>query len=64
MRAVWDMSPCTLVEVDRNFRISTASNIAMMMQTVRTSETSVHFNESTDVIYQKAVIFIPSAVRT
>jgi hypothetical protein len=36
-RVFWDVAPCSHVEVDRRF-------IALMMEAVRTSETSVNFN--------------------
>jgi hypothetical protein len=36
----WDVAPCNHVEVGRSF-------IALMMEAVRVSETSVHFNGST-----------------
>jgi hypothetical protein len=36
----WDVAPCSHVEVDRRF-------IALMMEAVRTSETSVNFNVTT-----------------
>jgi hypothetical protein len=40
IRAFWDVAPCSL-EVDRRF------TSAMMMEAVRTSETSVYSNETT-----------------
>jgi hypothetical protein len=41
MAVLWDIAPCGLVEIDlfRRFRV--------MMEVVRTSETSVYFNETT-----------------
>jgi hypothetical protein len=39
-RIFWDVAPCSHVEVDRRY-------IALMMEAVRTSETSVNFNETT-----------------
>jgi hypothetical protein len=43
MAVNWDVAPCTLVETDRRFRGLTASIIliALMMEAVSTSETSV-----------------------
>jgi hypothetical protein len=40
MTAFWDIEPCSLVEVDRRF-------IALTMEAVNTSETSVNFYETT-----------------
>jgi hypothetical protein len=39
-RVFWDVAPYSHVEVDRRF-------MALMMEAVRTSETSVHFKVST-----------------
>jgi hypothetical protein len=39
-RVFWDVAPCSHIEVDRRFR-------ALMMEAVRTSETSVNFNVAT-----------------
>jgi hypothetical protein len=39
MTAFWDMVPCCLVKVERRF--------ALFMEAVRTSETSVYFNDTT-----------------
>jgi hypothetical protein len=36
----------------------------LMMEAVRTSKTSVYFNEATGAVSQEAVIFILAAVRT
>jgi hypothetical protein len=38
----WDVAPCSLVEIDRCFR-----GIALMMEAVSTSETSVNFYQTT-----------------
>jgi hypothetical protein len=53
MAVFWDIAPCSLVEVDRRFKgryclhqQGDESFIALMMETVRTSETSVYFNET------------------
>jgi hypothetical protein len=43
---VWDLAPCNLVEVDVS-EACTASIMAMMMEAVCASETSVYFNETT-----------------
>jgi hypothetical protein len=53
----WDGAPCSLVETDRRFRG------LMMMEAVRTSETSVNFYEVHDAISQKTDIFMLAAVR-
>jgi hypothetical protein len=46
--AFWDNAPCSLVEVDQCFGgASIIKDIALMMEAVRTLETSVHFNETT-----------------
>jgi hypothetical protein len=44
MIAFWDIASFSLVEVDRRFRG------ALMMEAVRTSETSVYFNQTTSDI--------------
>jgi hypothetical protein len=44
-RAFWDVAPCSLVRVDRRFR--GAYEFITLMEAVRTSETSVFFNEIT-----------------
>jgi hypothetical protein len=43
---LWNTQPCSLVEVDRRFRGACAS-IALIMEAVRISETSIYFNETT-----------------
>jgi hypothetical protein len=40
MTAFWDIAPRSLVDVDRRFR-------GLVLETVRSSETSVYFNETT-----------------
>jgi hypothetical protein len=40
-RVFWDVAPCSHVEVRRVSEVHTASIIALMMEAVRTSETSV-----------------------
>jgi hypothetical protein len=53
MTGLWDVVPCSLIEVDRRFRgaisIMRAMNIliALMMKAVYTSETSVYLYETT-----------------
>jgi hypothetical protein len=42
MTVFWDIAPCSLLETDRNF-----SAIALMVETINTSETSVNFYETT-----------------
>jgi hypothetical protein len=54
MTAFWDIVPCSLIEVDRRFRGSYclhhqgdhASIIALIMDALYASETSVYFNET------------------
>jgi hypothetical protein len=51
-RAFCDIAPCSIVGVDRRFRDvyclhHQGDEIALMMEAVRTSETSVHFNVTT-----------------
>jgi hypothetical protein len=43
LKAFWDIGPCSLVEVDRRCR----GLYSLMMEAVRTSETSVYLNEIT-----------------
>jgi hypothetical protein len=72
MTAFWDMATCNLVEVDRSFRDTYCLHhrgdvfIALMMEAVRTSETSAYFNETIlhGAITKKALIFIHAAART
>jgi hypothetical protein len=47
MTAVRDMTSCCLVELYRRFRGTIASIMKVIMEAVRTSETSVHFYEAT-----------------
>jgi hypothetical protein len=44
-RVFWDVLPCSKVEVDRRLRCAYCD--ALMMEAVRTSETSVNFNLTT-----------------
>jgi hypothetical protein len=47
MTAFWDVARCSLVEADRRFWGAYSPRIvAMKMETVRTSETSVYFHET------------------
>jgi hypothetical protein len=46
-RVFWDVALCSLDEVERCFRDMHGLVIALMMEEVCTSETSVHFNETT-----------------
>jgi hypothetical protein len=52
-RALWDIVPCSLVEVNRRFRSAYYlyypfnEFIVLVMEVVRTCETSVYFNETT-----------------
>jgi hypothetical protein len=43
MTVFWDVAPCSLVETDDVSEVITASIIALMMEAVNTSETSVNF---------------------
>jgi hypothetical protein len=45
MTVSWDVAPCRLVEVYRRFR--GAYCLALIMEAVRTSETSVNFYQTT-----------------
>jgi hypothetical protein len=54
MTALWNVAPCSLVEVDWCFR--GAYCLIALMEVVRTSETSVYFNESAWHCIQKAVM--------
>jgi hypothetical protein len=55
MTTLWDIVSCNLVEVDRSFRGEYCVRqqddesliIAMMIEAIRTSETSAYFNETT-----------------
>jgi hypothetical protein len=46
-RVFWGVAPCSHVEVDRRFRGAYCPIIALIMEAVRTSETSVNFNVTT-----------------
>jgi hypothetical protein len=54
-RVLWDVLPCSQIDVDRRFR----AMIALIMEAARTSETSVYFNGSTS---QKTLNFIVNIV--
>jgi hypothetical protein len=44
MTAFWDIAPCSLTEMDRRFRdVYCPIVITLIMESVRTSETSVYF---------------------
>jgi hypothetical protein len=51
MTAFWDITRCSRVEVERRFRgaycLHHPGLITLMMEAVRTSDTSVYFNETT-----------------
>jgi hypothetical protein len=52
--AFWDVSPCSLVEVDRRFIGAYClhhQDIALMLEAVCTSETSVYFSETHTALY-------------
>jgi hypothetical protein len=48
MSILWDIAPCCLIDTDISKMHSTfiMRAIALMMEPVRTSETSVYFNET------------------
>jgi hypothetical protein len=46
MTALWDLAPCSHVEVDRRCKGPNAFIIRRQMKAVRTSETSVYFYET------------------
>jgi hypothetical protein len=43
MKVFWDDAPCSLVDINRSFR----ATIALMMEAVSISETSVNFYQTT-----------------
>jgi hypothetical protein len=47
MTVFWNVSPCSLVDIDRRFRGLTASIIKAMTEAVRTSETSASIYQTT-----------------
>jgi hypothetical protein len=50
----WNVAPCSLVEVDRRFIGAYClhhQDIALMMEAVCTSETSVYFSETHTALY-------------
>jgi hypothetical protein len=65
---VWDVEPCSLIGVDRRFRseycLRRHSFIALMIEAVRTSETSVHSIETTRRYIEEDSYCILAAVRT
>jgi hypothetical protein len=61
IRAFWDVAPCTFVEADRYFRGAYLLHlqgdiIALMMEAVHASETSVCFHETTWPYIPKAIV--------
>jgi hypothetical protein len=46
MRNLWDIAPCSLVGVDLRFRCAYCL-VRVVLEAVRTSETSVYSNETT-----------------
>jgi hypothetical protein len=46
MAVVWDVAPCSLLEIDRRFRGDVVI-IALIMEVVNTSETSVNIYQTT-----------------
>jgi hypothetical protein len=50
MTVFWDVASCSLIEIDQHLRCAYCLHhkiIALMMETVNTSETSVNFYETT-----------------
>jgi hypothetical protein len=47
MTAFWDRAPCSTTEVDLRFRGAYCLIIALMMESVRTSETLMYFKKTT-----------------
>jgi hypothetical protein len=68
MREFWDTALCSIVGVDRRFQGAYYLHnqvITLMVEEVRTSETSVYPNETTQrYISDIALIFILAAMRT
>jgi hypothetical protein len=56
---LWNVALCSLVDINKYFR--GAYCIALVIETVSISETSVHFDDATS---KKTVIFVLAAVRT
>jgi hypothetical protein len=54
MAVFWDVAPCSLVEIDRRFR---GQSVALMMEAVSTSESSVSFYRLLGATAQKTAIF-------
>jgi hypothetical protein len=67
-RIFWDVAPCSHVGVDLRFRgkycLHHQAIIALMMEAVRTSETSVNFSVTTRRYIPKTLNFILAVVRT
>jgi hypothetical protein len=53
--AFWDIVPSSFVTEDRSF-------ISLMLEAVRTSETSVYFSETHGIISQKAATFFSQLI--
>jgi hypothetical protein len=49
MVVFWDVAPCSDVEVDKRCVLPPSSFIALIMEAVRTSETSVKFKIYTEL---------------
>jgi hypothetical protein len=47
MTVLWDVPPCSLVQIDRRFRDASSNIITLMMEAASTSETSVNFYRTT-----------------
>jgi hypothetical protein len=43
----WDVTPCSLVEVDQHFRGAYSLHLTLLMKTVHTPETLVNFYQTT-----------------
>jgi hypothetical protein len=57
--AFWDIASCNLLQVDRLFREIME---ALIMETVRISETSVYFHETTEHSIPEGIVFTLAAM--
>jgi hypothetical protein len=63
-RVFWDVEPCSHIKVERRFILSTAFIITLIMEAVRSSETSVNVNVTTWHYIPKDSNFILATMRT
>jgi hypothetical protein len=64
MTALWDIAPCIVVLKYTDVSEVRTEFIALIMDAVRTSETSVYFDDTTRRYIPESRIFIGVAVRT